>query len=203
MKDGKLGLTFRETMTGPFALGETDPKAGEAAGKKANTTLAMHANVEVSDLDGFVKDATHTGAITGHVDFTPFGKNIPAERGVFRLFSPTEDKALRHMVYELAFKHDNQDYYLAGRKEVQNDSKGTDLWKDTTTLLTRLHKGGPDGPVVGAGVLSLGVADLAKLTSTIHVTNAAHVGDHARALATFGGFFMGSLWDSYGPKRTS
>jgi predicted acylesterase/phospholipase RssA len=203
MKDGKLGLTFRETMTGPFALGETDPKAGEAAGKKANTTLAMHANVEVSDLDGFVKDATHTGGITGHIDFTPFGKNIPADRGVFRLFSPTEDKALRHMVYELAFKHDNQDYYLAGRKEVQNDKKGTDLWKDTTTLLTRLHKGGPDGPVVGAGVLTLGVADLAKLTSTIHVTNAAHVGDHARALATFGGFFMGSLWDSYGPKRTS
>ena len=135
MTDGKLGITFRETMTGDFALGETDPRAGEAAGKKAGTTLAMHAAVRCDDLDRFVADATHAGSITGHVDFTPFGLNIPAERGVFRLFSPTDRTSLRLMVYELAFQHEGEPYYLAGRKEVQNDSIGTDLWNDTTTLL--------------------------------------------------------------------
>jgi predicted acylesterase/phospholipase RssA len=202
MTDGTLGITFRETMSGAFALGAAEPEAGEAAGKAADTTLAMHAAVAVADLDRFVEDATHTGSITGHIDFTPFGKNIPAQRGVFRLFSPTGDPGLRYMVYELGFQHDNQSYYLAGRKEVRNDRRGTDLWTDTTTLLTRLHQGtDASGPVIGAGVLRLGVTDLAKLSSTIHVTNAAHVGDHAKALATFGGFFMGSLWEMYGPKR--
>jgi hypothetical protein len=38
MSSGKLGITFRETMKGNFSLGETDPRAGEAAGKKAGTT---------------------------------------------------------------------------------------------------------------------------------------------------------------------
>ena len=97
-------------------------------------------------------------------------------------------------------------YYLAGRKEVRTTSSGTDLWNDTTTLLTRssTRAATPTAPVVGAGVLRLGVADLAKLTSTIRVTERGEgIGDHARALATFGGFFMGSLWDTYGPKRTA
>jgi hypothetical protein len=204
MTDGTIGITFRETMTGNFALGETDPKAGEAAGKKTRTTLAMHAAVEIHDLDRFVADATHTGGITGHIDFAPLGTQIPAERGVFRLFSPTDSKGLRLMIYELGFQHEGQRYYLAGQKEVQNDRAGTDLWNDTTTLFTRLHKGADaSAPVVGAGVLRLGIPDLARLVSTVHVTNADKPGDQARAVATFGSFFMGSLWDTYGPKRMS
>jgi hypothetical protein len=204
MSDGTVGITFRETMAGNFALGETDPKAGEAAGKKAKTTLALHAAVDIRDLDRFVADSTHTGNITGHVDFAPLGMQIPANRGVFRLFSPTDKKGLRLMIYELAFEHEGQQYYLAGRKEVQNDRMGTDLWNDTTTLFTRLHKGtDATGPVIGAGVLRLGLPDLAKLTSTVHVTNASKPGDQARALATFGGFFMGSLWQTYGPQKTA
>ncbi|MGE0451622.1 MAG: patatin-like phospholipase family protein [Vicinamibacterales bacterium] len=201
MTDTPVGISFRETMSGPFALGETDPKAGEAAGKRAGTELSMHASVEVSDLDGFVEDATHTGSITGRVDFKPFAMQMPADRGVFRLFSPTDRPNMRHMVYELAFQHQGEDYYLAGSKEVQNDHHGTDLWKDTTTLFTRLHRGtDATGPVIGAGVLRLGIPDLAKLTSTIRVTNATGAGERLKALSTFGRFFMGSLWDTYGPK---
>ena len=204
MNNGSLGITFRETMTGPFALGETDPKAGEAAGKRADTELSMHAAVEVRDLDRFVTDPTHSGSISGHIDFAPFGKGIPGDRGVFRLFSPSGTTGLRLMVYELGFNHGGEAYYLAGQKLVQNDHAGTDLWNDTTTLYTKLHKGTDDsGPVVGAGVLRLGIADLARLTSTIRVLNAEKASDHARALGEFGRFFMGNLWETYGPKRTT
>lgn len=201
MTETPVGISFRETMTGPFALGETDPRAGESAGKRAGTELSMHAAVDIEDLDGFVDDSTHTGSITGRIDFAPLGMQIPAERGVFRLFSPTDRPNLRHMIYELAFEHQGQAYYLAGRKEVQNDHNGTDLWKDTTTLLTTLHRGSDaTAPIVGAGVLRLGIPDLAKLTSTIRVSNAAGAGDRIKALSTFGRFFMGSLWETYGPK---
>lgn len=201
MTDGTLGITFRETMTGPFAMGETDPAAGEQAGRRAGTELSMHAAVEIDDIEGFVADETHTGGLTGHIDFAPLGMKIPADRGVFRLFSPGDRPGVRYMVYELGFQHAGRAYYLAGRKEVQNDRRGTDLWNDTTTLLTRLHEGNDaSGPVLGAGVLRLGVGDLARLTSTLHVVNAKGPGDHAKALATFGRFFMGSLWETYGPR---
>ena len=197
----KPGITFSETMAGSFALGETDPAAGEAAGKKLGTTLAMHAAIEISDLDRFVADPAHSGSISGHVDFKPFGQQMPADRGVFRLFSPTGEKGLTRMIYELAFEHGGQPYYLAGYKEVRSDKHGTDLWNDTTTLLTRLHAGADShGPVAGAGILRLGLPDLMRLTKTIRVIDAKNPAAQVRALATFGQFFMGNLWDTYGPK---
>ena len=202
MTERELGVTFRETMSGPFALGQTEPAAGEQVGKQTNTSLSMHAEVEISDLDRFVADPTHTGRITGHVDFKPFGEQIPADRGVFRLFSPTGQPGLTRMVYELGFEHQGQPYYLAGYKEVRNDRHGTDLWNDTTTLFTRLHQGvDTTGPIAGAGVLRLGLPDLMRLTSTMRVVNAQGPAEQMRALATFGRFFMGNLWDTYGPKR--
>lgn len=200
MNKKEVGITFRETMTGPFALGETEPEAGETAWRKAGTNLTMHAAIEIRGLDRFVADATHTGGIAGHIDFEPLGEGIPAKRGVFRLFSPTGQKGVTRMIYEFAFERQGQPYYLAGYKQVQNDRKGTDLWNDTTTLFTRLHKGSDStAPVIGAGVLRLGVSDLMRLTTTLRVINADHPADQVRALATFGRFFLGSLWDTYGP----
>jgi hypothetical protein len=204
MTNEPVGIAFRETMSGHFALGETDPQAGDAAGKRAATILAMHAEVEIRDLDRFVSDSTHTGGLTGHIDFPPFGRQLAADHGVFRLFSPSGQQTLRLMVYELAFAHQGQPYYLAGRKEVRNDRGGADLWNDTTTLLTRLHRGADTtGPVIGAGILHLGVAELAKLVSTVRVTNADGPADQARTIARFGQFFMGNLWETYGPTRAS
>ena len=196
----QLGVTFRETMRGGFALGETEPQAGEKKGKAEDSNLSMNATIDIRDLNRFIADPNHLGSITGHINFTPFGENIPAQSGVFNLFSPTDRPKLKLMVYELAFQHEGQDYYLAGKKEVRDDPR-IDLWKDTTTLYTRLHKGTDrSAPVVGAGVLSLNVKELTKLVSTMRVTNADSLSDKTKALFDFGKFFLGELWDSYGPK---
>jgi hypothetical protein len=104
------------------------------------------------------------------------------------------------MIYELAFEHGGQDYYLAGKKEVRDDP-GFDLWKDTTTLYSRLHEGtDKSGSVVGAGILSLGPAELMRLVSTIRVTNAKSTKEQTQAMLDFGRFFMGELWDTYAKK---
>jgi predicted acylesterase/phospholipase RssA len=194
MTDAAPGLSFRETMSGPFSLGATDPAAGAAAGV---STLAMHATVFVQDLAAFQADPDHLGSLSGTLDFPPFGTGIPAHHGVFNLFSPTDEPKTKYMVYELAFEHGGQPYYLAGRKVVRHDS-GLDLWKDTTTLYTTLHQG-PDrqGPVVGAGVLSLGVTDLIRLLGTMEVPNGGPA-QRVEAIASFGRFFLGELWDTYG-----
>jgi predicted acylesterase/phospholipase RssA len=198
MQDEPLGITFRETMAGPFALGAADPSAGEDAGRRAATTLTMHATVTVHDVQRFVADPTHTGELVGEIDFAPLGTGIPARSGVFRLFSPGDQPRLKLMVYELGFQHDGKRYYLAGRKEVRDDA-GLDMLSDTTTLYTRLHAGDDaTGPVVGAGVLRLDMGDFAKLMSTIRPVGARSVGEGAEAVLTFSRFFAGQLMDSYG-----
>src|SRR5262249_48356392 len=149
------------------SLGATDPAEGQRQGRAAGTVLTMHATINIDDLERFAEDFTHPGRLTGTLDFPPFGQGIPAKAGVFNLFSPGGQPGLKLMVYEMGFEHGGQNYYLAGRKEIRDDP-GLDVWKDTTTLYTRLHDGtDANAPVVGAGILSLGVGDLLKMLTTM------------------------------------
>jgi len=197
MTTQKAGLQFKETMTGGFSLDAVDPRDGQTKGKQAGSLLAMHATVSIDDMDAFVKDAEHPGHLTGTIDFAPLGMGIVANTGVFNLFKPTDDAKLTLMVYELGFEHQGEAYYLAGRKEVR-DGSVFKLWPETTTLYTQLHKGtDKSGPVIGAGILTLGVVDLMKLVSTVTVTHASSFSQKLGALGAFSGFFMRELWDTY------
>ena len=198
MSDEPLGITFREQMSGPFALGASDPRAGETDAKRTGTTLTMHATVTVHDVDRFVSDPQHAGDLAGEIDFAPFGNGISSQRGVFKLFSPSDEPRMRYMVYELGFRHGGDDYYLAGKKEVRDDP-GFDMLSDTTTLYTRLYKGNDaTGEVVGAGVLRLDMGDFAKLLTTIRPVGAKSMLEGAQAVERFGRFFAGQLIESYG-----
>lgn len=195
-----IGITFDETMEGPFALEQSEPAPGAASGRRSGDRLAMHATVTIPDLDAFIADPKHQGRLKGSIDFTPFGNGIAAGSGVFNLFSPSAKSGLKHMVYELAFRHDGKDHYLAGRKEVHDDP-GVDIWSDTTTLFTTLHQGrDAKGPVIGAGILRLDMGDFLKLMSTIKVTGTKSAKERTAATAKFGRFFMGQLWNTYGPE---
>jgi predicted acylesterase/phospholipase RssA len=194
-----MALTFREKMEGPFALGVSDPEEGRKKGLADGTSLAMHGNIDIQAFDRFANQRDHAGSLTGSIDFnaSPFGKGMPASKGVFNLFKPggKGKEGLKNFVYEMAFEHEGKPYYLAGRKDVR---EGGDLWKDTTTLYTRLHEGkDSSGKVIGAGVLSLGVADLTALLSTVEVHNAASDAERLAVKIRFGRLFLGNLWDSY------
>jgi hypothetical protein len=193
----KPGIQFKETIAGWFSLEETDPKAGKHLGKQAATKLAMHAQVDIDQIDLFVADKNHPGQLSGTIDFAPIGMGMPSQSGVFNLFYPTEDPKMKLIVYELGFSHQGKHYYLAGKKEVRDDP-GFDLWSDTTTLFTQLHQGtDKSGTVIGAGILTLGVTNLIKLVSTIKVLNTDSSTDKIKTISTFGRFFMGELWDTY------
>jgi hypothetical protein len=203
MQDDTTGIAFHETMEGPFALGETDPHAGAEAGKTAGTMLSIACSITIHNLDHFMSDPDHHGDITGHVSFTTLGENLPAKSGMFNLFSPTHDPTEKLMVYELAFAHDGQGYYLTGRKNVRHDPV-FDILRDTTTLYTTLHLGtDQSGPIVGAGILTIDIDRLMKLVSSMQVLHVHSTADKARALLQFGRFFLGELWDIYGPKASS
>jgi len=187
------GLTFRESMEGPVALGATDPAAGAAAPSAA--ALAIHCEITIDDVDRFTADPQHTGSIAGTVEAEAFGGTRPVSHGIFNLFSPGAPGE-RLMEYRLAFDHDGADYFLAGRKHVHDDP-GFDLWKDTTTLYTVVHAGTDESaPVAAAGILTLGVEALAKLVATMRPQ-----GGGIEPLAAFGRLFLGSLWESYGKDK--
>lgn len=195
-----IGITFDETMLGSFALGETEPLAGASVGRGAGTVLTMNATVTIRDLDAFIADEKHLGQLRGSIDFAPLATGMKAQSGVFNLFSPSGKKGLKYMVYELAFRHAGRPHYLAGKKHVHDDF-GIDMWSDTTTLFTTLHDGADaTAPVIGAGVLRLDMGDFLKLMSTIKVTGTRSATGRAQAVARFGQFFMGELWDIYGPE---
>lgn len=194
------GITFSETMAGGFSLGETSPQEGAAKGRNSGNILAMHATITIEDMEKFIADPNHQGSILGKIDFTPFGNNIHSTSGKFNLFNPTDNPGMKYMVYELGFTHQGIEYYLAGRKEVKDES-GFDLWSDTTTLYTHLYRGtSAAGTPVGAGILSLGIKDLLAMSKTFRPINSASALDSVAALNKFGKFFMGELWHSYGPK---
>jgi hypothetical protein len=187
------GLTFKETMSGPVALGASDPEVGAADPSAAK--LAVHCEIAIDDVDRFVDDRDHTGSITGSVEYEPFGGTLPVTSGIFNLFPPGGPNE-RLMQYRLAFEHDGKPYFLDGRKHVHDDP-GFDVWKDTTTLYTVLHEGSDEsGTVIGAGILGLGVEALTRMMSTMRST-----GNGLEPLVKFGKVFLGSLWETYGKDK--
>jgi hypothetical protein len=187
------GLTFKETMHGPIALGATEPETGAADANAKD--VAIHCEISIDDIDRFVADREHTGSITGSVESELFGGTVPVTRGIFNLFSPGGENE-RLMQYRLAFERDGKAYFLDGAKHVHDDP-GFDVWKDTTTLHTVLHEGSDaSGPVVGAGILGLGVEALARMISTMRP-----VGGGIEPLVEFGKVFLGSLWEEYGKDK--
>jgi predicted acylesterase/phospholipase RssA len=189
------GISFRETMSGSFQLGITDPNQCDASAQ--NTPLSMHATIHIHDIDAFVKDPEHRADLSGHIDFTPFGTALPATIGVFQLFAPSIDPNMTYMVYELGFQHQGTDYYLAGKKHVHVGGIWN-LWSETTTLYTTLHKGKDNnGEIIGAGTLTLGVSELMKLLSTLQATDSHSLGESFSATQTFFSFFGKELVKTY------
>lgn len=192
-----VGISFREVMSGGFALGATDPGDGQRRGQNEGSEMTLHASIDIQDLDRFIADPSHPGGLTGTLDFTPFGDGLQATAGVFNFFSPTDDPKTKLMVYEMGFQHGGKGYYLAGQKNVRQDPV-TDLWKATTTLYSHLHEGmDKSGPVAGAGILTLGVKQLIQLMATMRAPGAADFTETSEAMARFGRFFLGELWETY------
>lgn len=192
-----VGISFREVMSGGFALGETDPAAGKQKGHNEGSELTLHGSILIDDLDRFIAEADHLVELSGTIDFTPFGDGLASTSGVFNLFLPTDDPTLKLMVYEMGFTHEGKAYYFAGQKNVRDDP-GFDLWSDTTTLYSTLHEGtDKSGPTIGAGVLTLGVKQLIQLLGTVAAPGADTFAEKSQAIAKFGRFFLGELWDTY------
>ncbi|RKH46454.1 hypothetical protein [Corallococcus sicarius] len=192
-------LTFRETMSGPLALGSTNPEAGAHEGR--STPFTMHCTITIDDMDDFVRDASHAARLVAHVQYPPLGDDLPVRDGSFNLFKSTDDPGTKIMSYGLRFQAHDQDYYLEGTKTLHDDA-GPDLWRDTTRLYCQLHEGtDARGRVVGAGILVLGMRELLRLVTSMRSSREGTEG--LEQVARFGKLFLGALWDLYAPRARS
>lgn len=193
-----VGLIFDEKMEGGFAMGATDPEGGDKLGKAAGSSFTLKNHITVENVDQFIADPDHSALLQATIHFPPLGRNITCSPGVFQLFRQSDDPTVKLMIYACGFEAKGQRYFLEGRKFIHEHVPIHTLLEQTTTLYTKLYAGDdPTGEVVGAGVLHIGVLGVIEMVASMRTVGATSPEESARALAAFGLFFLGQLWDSY------
>jgi cholesterol oxidase len=189
-------------MRGHFSPTVLDDYAkAEADGKQKGNKLEFTVTVSTPDLDQMLKSPTHEARIDGSINCPALSPQpLKVEGGTFNLLTtdPTRVNA-RQMVYKMIGKaQDGKAYRIDGFKVIQDDKK-LDMWKDTTTLFTTVTDvtGGAD-KVAGKGILHIMPADFLKQMTTMKATGAANPIAGLKAMATFGKFFAGELFETYG-----
>jgi cholesterol oxidase len=155
----------------------------------------------VDDIERFGTDPTRRAGAHGYLDCDALGGRLPVEHGVFNLFVDTEP-GVKRMLYRLHFRDGaGHPLTLSGFKLVKDDA-GFDVWKDTTTLFTRVLRGHVDeqqeasAEIVASGVLRIRIRDFARQLTTFRA-GGPDAGAKLGALAKFGTIFLGQLAEAY------
>lgn len=191
------GIRFTETMKGFFSTSDTsDFAAAEAAGRRDASRLEFTVTIEADDVGRLVSDPAHRARLAGLVRADALSPDPLTAEGDFHLLvaDPAPGSA-RQMVYHMTLRGPGETFVLDGTKLIR-DHPGPDLWADTTTLFTTVTKA--DGTLVGRGILHIEPADFLRQMTTMSSPNAANPIEGLRAVATFGGFFAGELFDVFG-----
>jgi hypothetical protein len=194
-------VQFTEEMLGHVTFGESDFARGAVAGRDGAGALKFHLTIVVDDIERFGSDPTRRAGAHGYLVCDALGGRLPVERGVFNLFVDTEP-GVKHMLYRLWFRDGSgHPLTMSGFKLVKDDA-GFDVWKDTTTLFTRVLRGHVDeqddasAEIVASGVLRIRIRDFARQLTTFRAGGDG-AGAKLGALAKFGTIFLGQLSEAY------
>ncbi|MGH9851810.1 MAG: hypothetical protein ACREBD_18390 [Blastocatellia bacterium] len=195
-------LEFTEEMKGYVTLGESDYDRGFQTGREQGNFLMFHLTIKIDDVNRFVANPRHEATAEGYARCEALGGTLPVERGVFNLFVDETDPARKRMLYRLFLRGvAGEPLTLTGFKEIKDDP-GFDIWRDATTLFTRIlrgHVGAAEEAqteAVATGIIQIHPLDFLKQMTTFEVDGPTVV-DKAAAFAKFGKLFLGSLWDVY------
>ena len=198
-----VSLAFTEEMKGFVGFGAEDFERGDREGESGGTRFMFHLTITADDLDRFIVDPDHLAAASGYVRCDALGGERPVETGRFNLFVNEDgDRRDKRMLYRLHFTDaEEHPLTMTGFKVVRDDPGVDNVWKDTSTLYTRLLAGhvDPDGDeaaeTLAAGILHIEPMDFAKQLTTFDTEPNGRVD----AVARFGALFAGNLWEVYGP----
>ena len=169
-------------MSGPISAGTDDPAAGAARGRTRHTNFVADLQVSIDDLAAFIRDPQHAAHLDGTATFPGVATAQPIRDGKLLLYVPGPASGAKLMRYRFAFRGNAGDeYFLDGTKVLH--TPGASL-REQVTLYTRIHAGGPDGPVWGAGILVFRLRDLPAFLLSMRAVGASRL----YGLRTFIGF---------------
>jgi cholesterol oxidase len=194
-------VQFTEEMLGHITFGETDYNRGSVSDRPGAGFFKFHLTIVVDDIQRFGVDPMRQAGAFGWVECDALGGRLAVERGVFNLFVDTEP-GVKHMLYRLFFRDGvGHPLTMTGYKLVRDDA-GFDVWRDTTTLFTRVLRGHveaheeADAELVASGVLRIRMRDFAKQLTTFR-SHGPGIGKQLGALVRFGWIFLGQLAEAY------
>jgi cholesterol oxidase len=194
-------VRFTEEMLGHVTFGESDFARGAQPDRDGSGAFMFHLTIEVQDIESFSRDPLRPATAVGYVKSDALGGTLPVEQGWFNLFVDVAP-GTKHMLYRLWFRDSvGHPLTMTGFKVVKNDA-GFDVWKDTTTLFTRVLRGHvPEGEdetaeLVASGIIRIRARDFAKQLTTFR-SSGPGIGAQAAALGKFGAIFMQQLAEAY------
>jgi len=207
-KRAPVGLSFSEAMLGHLTEGirgetEADDRHGYILGRQEGRFLAVHLWIAIEDLEAFLHDPCHQARVKGSITYTPLGGTRTVEGGSwFQLFVPGPAPRMRQMRYRLhCIGADGHPYLFDGFKTIHGDRPWA-IWADHTTLFTTIYRGDTAGaPILGRGILRIRLGQVLAQLVSLRVHQAAGSGKSLKALARFGRFYVGTLWETYGRAR--
>ncbi|MGH3869483.1 MAG: alpha/beta fold hydrolase [Pseudonocardiaceae bacterium] len=197
-----LGIQFSETMKGYISTQATDDyQAAVDRGEADDSPCSFTLTIVSDDLERMLADPSHQARMIGTVRAPALSPDlITVTDGVFDLFTDDPDRVDgRQMRYRMKLTTEEGRYYYFAGFKIINDNRGLSIWPDTTTLYVTVHEGDNDaGPVVAKGILTIRPEDFMRQLTTMTVQGATSVEQRLVAMARFGEFFAGTLFDVYG-----
>jgi hypothetical protein len=195
-------VRFTEEMLGHVTFGESDFARGAQTGRDGSEFLKFHLTIEVADMERFSQDPMRQAGAVGYLQCDALGGRLPVEKGVFNLFVDS-GPGVKRMLYRLWFRDGvGHPLTMTGYKLVENDA-GFDLWKDTTTLFTKVlqghveESGDSSAELIASGILRIRVQDFAKQMTTFRAGGSGGIGAKLGGLIKFGVIFVGQLAEVY------
>lgn len=197
-------MTFRETMSGPFAMGVTDPEEGARIGRDTGWRLTIDVTVTIDDMAAFVTEPRPPARLAGDLQLPGVRDRIPFEDGTFQLFPPQDGSGRTLMTYRIGFQRQEKyptHYELYGSKVAGKEPSLLKLWADTTTLHVVLARNPKyaGGHIAGAGVLRLTPMSLARCLASIRTSHPDSPVEAARTVGNYAWLMTRSLADTYLP----
>jgi hypothetical protein len=194
-------VRFTEEMLGHVTFGELDFARGAQPNRDGSGAFKFHLTIEVEDMESFGNDPLRPATASGWIQADAFGGRLPVEKGWFNLFVDVEP-GVKHMLYRLWFRDSvGHPLTMTGFKLVKDDA-GFDVWKDTTTLFTRVLQGHVEegakdtATVLASGIIIIRARDFAKQLTTFRAGGPS-IGAQLSGLVKFGVIFVQQLAEAY------
>jgi cholesterol oxidase len=192
------GLEFAVHMKGFVGLDMVDPQDGARQGREDDARISAHLRMRLDDVTRFAVDPVHSGRAGGSLNCDVLGGQLFVEGTVHLNVAGTPAGPLRDE-YRLFFADGvGHPLTLVGSKPLRADVQFGPS-PQTSQLTFRILAGHsepeqePSARVVGSGVMSIDLLDLARQLASYRIGTA----DPARMAVTaarFGAFFAEGLW---------